>query len=90
MKHIVLCIALLALPAQGKIALTVQSEAGKIDLHDEPGICLGDAMRAEFVTPAGAVTPGCWTVKGTAVFVVFLDGDVARIPVGALKAPTSV
>jgi hypothetical protein len=50
-------------------------------IHLEQGICLGDARRAEFVTPGQPNIPGCWKIVGPGVVqMVFWDGDVLTLP----------
>lgn len=50
-------------------------------IHLEQGQCLGDARRAEFVTPGQPNIPGCWKVVGPGVVqIVFMDGDVLTLP----------
>lgn len=50
-------------------------------IHLEQGNCLGDARRAEFVTPGSPNIPGCWKVVGPGVVqIVFMDGDVLTLP----------
>lgn len=86
MKSII-ALALVSIPAHAAIFRTVEAPAGRIDLYDEVGVCLGDAHRAEFTDRhTGAKIPGCWApLSNELVQVAFLDADVARIPVSALK-----
>lgn len=56
--------------------------------HDDKGICVGEALRAEFVAPGKPTIAGCWVARGPFVYVVFLDGDIARVPVAAIRKPT--
>lgn len=65
----------------------VQTPQGRIEVHDERGPCAGDAKRADFVPVNGDRISGCWVVRGTVVAVVFLDGDVAQVPVVFLQKP---
>jgi hypothetical protein len=83
--------ALLALvlcgSAHSAVIGVADTPAGSILLHDTPGICVGDALYAEWVPHTGPRVAGCWTAGGPSVNVVFLDGDLARIPPQAVKAP---
>ena len=50
-------------------------------IHLEQGICLGDARRAEFVTPGQPNIHGCWKIVGPGVVqMVFFDGDALTLP----------
>lgn len=50
-------------------------------IHLEQGSCLGDARRAEFVTPGQPNIAGCWKMVGPGVVqMVFWDGDVLTLP----------
>jgi hypothetical protein len=81
------CLAILTVTAQADVVGTVKAEGGRIDLHNEPGICVADALRASYVPSRGEPVGGCWVTSNGVVLVVFLDGDIARIPVLAIKAP---
>lgn len=82
-------LALLALPVQADVIGDVQSSAGRIELHAERGpACMEPARHAVFVGRHGAQVPGCWTLRDGSVLVVFFDGDVAQIPVQAIRKPT--
>ncbi len=59
----------------------VETPQGRIEVHDERGPCAGNAKRADFVAANGERTSGCWVVRGTVLAVVFLDGDIAQVPV---------
>lgn len=63
---------------------------GRIEFHSTPGICTGPASEAVYVAKDGATVIGCWTYQpgpAPALIVWFVDGDAARIPVGAIRAP---
>ena len=91
MKGIVIaaCCLLAAGAVSAKIMGTVDSETGRIDLHDEQGQCAGKALRAEYVPVEGEKIQGCWVTGGPFVLVVFLDADIARIPVAMIRPPTA-
>lgn len=90
-------IALAALPVMAQYATTpapepetkeihfVQTPQGRIELHQDRGPCQGHAKRAAYVAPNGESVGGCWITQGQVVGLVFLDGDVARIPIAALQ-----
>lgn len=81
-------LALAATPAHAaSVAFVVTPDGSRIELHDERGPCEGQALRAVHVTAAGHRTSGCWVLGDGNVTVLFLDGDLARIPVGALRKP---
>ncbi len=70
--------------AEAAVVGYAESEGGRIDLHDERGQCAGQALQAEFVGPTGERVAGCWIARSGQVLVVFMDTDVARIPVRAV------
>ena len=74
--------------AQAAVVGYVQTPQGRIEVHDERGPCAGDAKRADFVSAGGDRISGCWVIRGGVVAVVFLDGDVAQVPVVHLQKPT--
>lgn len=80
--------ALLAASAHAGVLGFVQTPQGRIEMHDERGPCTGNAMRADFVPYDGDRVSGCWVVRGTVVAVVFLDGDIAQVPVVFLQKPS--
>lgn len=80
----------LLVPAFAKVVGVVDSTPGRIELSDESGICMGTARAAAYVAGDGTKTPGCWTGMQGGVFVVFLDGEIARIPMSAIRPPTNL
>ena len=83
--------ALLTLPAHASVVGYVQAPEGRIELHEDRGLCKAEAKRAEYLpVKGGEAVPGCWISKGSFVGVVFLDGDIAQIPVAALQKPIPV
>lgn len=80
----------LALPAQAAVVGVAEGEGAHIALHDDAGgLCVGQARMAEHVPDKGARVAGCWTTANGLVFVVFLDGEIARFPMQAVKPPKS-
>ena len=73
--------------AQAAVVGYVETPQGRIEVHDELGPCAGDAKRADFVSVSGDRISGCWVIRGGVVAVVFLDGDVAQVPVVFLQKP---
>jgi hypothetical protein len=92
MKTLWIAAALAAcvLPATANVVGVAESEGTSILLHDVKGPCVGDAQFAEFIAVQGLKVPGCWMLRGKLVSIVFLDGDVAAVPVAVLKPPKSV
>lgn len=84
---LILCTVAAAAGAQAAVVGYVQSPQGRIEVHDERGPCAGDAKRADFVAANGDRISGCWVIRGGVVAVVFLDGDVAQVPVVFLQKP---
>jgi hypothetical protein len=89
MKVATLALAtLLATGAQAAVLGYVQTPEGRIEVHDERGPCAGDAKKAVYVPVEGERITGCWVVRGTVVAVVFLDGDIAQVPVVFMQKPS--
>lgn len=63
----------------------VQTPEGRIDLYADQGPCRAEVKRAEYVPAKGDPVPGCWVVRRTMVSIVFLDGDIAQVPILALQ-----
>lgn len=81
-------------PAEGAAheVHVVQTAGGRIELHQDRGPCQRLARRAAYV-PAkgeGETVAGCWVGEGDVVAIVFFDGDIARVPVAALKKVVAV
>lgn len=86
-------IALVPLLFAVSAGAAIQAEApmadgGTVYLHDTAGPCTGRALQVEHVSKAGERTVGCWVQHApTHISLVFLDGDIGRIPVEALRPP---
>jgi hypothetical protein len=89
MKYLIAAaLAAVCVSAHGKPLREV--DAGNdavIQLHDDKGgICEGSARYAEYIPKDPALkVRGCWTLSGPIVFVVFLDGDTAKVPAMLFK-----
>ena len=92
MRASLLMLALFAAPALPAPMLTATNAEGEsITLHDEDGPCVGEAKFAVWQSPdKRKAVPGCYVIDGPVVRVVFLDGDMMRVPLGALKKPVSL
>lgn len=92
MRALAVLLLAFALPAYAGHVGTVEGPYGRIDLFDDLGVCLAPAKRAEFVDPKGRIVPGCWKISPGAdlVSVVFLDGDISLVPIGAIKKPAAL
>lgn len=83
-------LAAMSLPAAANLVGVVEQEGTSILLYDTKGPCVGDAQFAEYVAIQGLKVPGCWMLRSQHVSIVFLDGDIAAVPLAALKPPKSV
>lgn len=93
MRAAITALCLLAAPAHAAVFGTANTITGRIDLHNTAGaVCVGDALAATYrpANPDATTVSGCWTAGGDVVFVVFFDGDIARIPMAAVRKPVSV
>lgn len=70
------------------LAEAPMSDGAMVYLHDTAGPCTGRALQVEHVSQSGERTFGCWVQRApTHISLVFLDGDIGRIPVEALRPP---
>lgn len=85
-------VAMAAEPDPGLVGVVPMAEGATVEIHSTVGGCLGGAMLAIWYNVDRKVrVPGCWRpTVGNTVQIAFADGDVARIPVAAIKRPTSL
>jgi hypothetical protein len=74
--------------AQAEMLGKVEDQSATIEFHSDKGICAGEARRAMWVpkdTRQSVI--GCWlfSPERQAFQIAFLDGDMAQIPVAAVK-----
>ena len=81
---------LLTTGAHAALLGSVELPNGSIDVYDDAGPCKAQAKRAVYVPAVGDQVPGCWVRGGGIYFVVFMDADIARIPVSDVKPPKSI
>jgi hypothetical protein len=83
-----LLLMLFCASANAEMLGKVEDQSATIELHSDKGICAGEARRALWV-PKDTRTPviGCWLFARDVFQVAFLDGDVAQIPMAAVKRP---
>jgi hypothetical protein len=80
-----------SLPALAGVAAVVDGPQGSLLIHDTTGPCMGSARFAEFVSNDGKLRiGGCWVSNGELMQIAFLDGDMARVPIAALRKPKEV
>lgn len=58
----------------------------RVELHREPGPCVGTARWALFIEDKVRV-PGCWILEGDSVQIAWLDGSTSVIPSRAFRKP---
>ena len=98
MKHLLLCAAIVAVPAMAQDLVARQGE-DSVRLAEQP--CTSDVvlsqlppqMHGEFKA-ASAVVQGktftaCWRQTGNAAYLVYEDGDQGVIPMAELKPELS-
>ena len=78
---------LVATSAQAEVIATVDATGGRIEVHNTDGACVDGAKHVVYVGNDGKRVPGCWVHIPGGMFMVFFDGDTARVPMGALKIP---
>lgn len=58
----------------------------RVELHREPGPCVGTARWAVFIEDKIRV-PGCWILVEESVQIAWLDGSASVIPSRAFRKP---
>lgn len=86
MRTLAACLLALAGASQAAVIAEVAQGDLRLELHDEAGPCLGHARLAVFYQGLVRV-PGCWTLRGAQVLIVFLDGDMAEVDVQLFRRP---
>lgn len=64
----------------------VRAGDARVELHREPGPCVGEARWALYLQDKIRV-PGCWLLAGDSVQIAWLDGSTSVIPVRAFRKP---
>jgi hypothetical protein len=84
--------ALLWTPAHAADAVLEATDrvGATIGLHEDAGLCVMGAKRAEFRSPGGGVKlSGCWRVdRDGDVWIALLNGQALILPFSAFKPPT--
>jgi hypothetical protein len=93
MRHLIALVPLLfAVSASAAIkAEAPMADGAMVYLHDTAGPCVGRALQVQYIDAAGASSWGCWVQNApTHISMVFLDGDIGRVAVEALRPPKGV
>jgi hypothetical protein len=64
----------------------VRAGGARVELHREPGPCVGEARWALYLQDKIRV-PGCWLLAGDSVQIAWLDGSASVVPVRAFRKP---
>jgi len=64
----------------------VRAGDARVELHREPGPCVGEARWALYLQDKIRV-PGCWLLAGDSVQIAWLDGSTSVIPARAFRKP---
>ena len=83
----ILAALLLSSSAHAAVIGVIDTQKGRVDLHDEAGLCTHGAMKAEYIGQDGTRVLGCWAFVGGIVSIAFLDGDSARLQPGVVRKP---
>lgn len=79
----------LAGSALGSLVAEAQEGNVRIELHDAPGPCQGNALWAQYQEGKIRIS-GCWIIAGETVQIAWLDGDVSQIPARAFRQPRNL
>lgn len=87
MRYLVALLSLLlASSAAGDVIAEAWDGEVRVELHREPGPCVGAARWALFIKEKIRV-PGCWILSADSVQIAWLDGDISVIPARAFREP---
>jgi hypothetical protein len=84
---------LLFLSPLSALSETLEANVGNgnlVRIHSDQGICLFPAKRAEWQGKNIPAILGCWRMNGDLVYLVFFDGDIARIPITLFQPPKTL
>lgn len=91
MKLIALALLAAGAANAGVVGVVDLRSGASLRLYDDPGVCVGKALRVEYVEPGQPVISGCWVLRPNGVVtVVFLDGDRGDVPAAAVRKPESL
>lgn len=76
-----------AAPARAEVVAMAKMENGQLELRNDRGPCVKEARQAVYVGNDGERIDGCYSVHPMGVFVVFMDGEISRIPRQLLRKP---
>ena len=81
----------LVLTGSATATLVAEAQEGnvRVELHDAPGPCQGNALWAQFQQGKVRIS-GCWVLAGEIVQIAWLDGDVSQIAARAFREPRSL
>ncbi len=74
----------LAGSATATLVAEVQEGNVRVELHDVPGPCQGNALWAQYQEGKVRIS-GCWIIAGEIVQIAWLDGDVSQIATRVFK-----
>lgn len=78
-------------PPDGPFGVVPGDGGSVMELHTAAGGCIGSARLAIwFSYDRKERVPGCWKTVGGSVQIAFADGDVAMIPMSAVKRPETL
>ena len=75
--------------AAATLVAEVQEGNVRVELHDVPGPCQGNALWAQFQQGKVRIS-GCWVLAGEIVQIAWLDGDVSQIAARVFREPRSL
>jgi hypothetical protein len=85
-----LLLMLFCASANAEMLGKVEDHSATIELHSDKGICAGEARRAMWVpkdTRQSVIGCRLFSPEKQAFQIAFLDGDMAQIPMAAVKRP---
>jgi hypothetical protein len=83
MKHFaILGAALFPFISAAAVVGVVPGGAGaRLELMDEPGLCVGRALSSAWISADGTRIPGCWIKNASDnVQSIFFDGGIVQFP----------
>ena len=87
MKTLILALMVGAQAQAAIVGVVPLANGAYLRLHEEPRICVGDALLVEYAVIGKPVIPGCWLQEGPIVRIILLDGDSGKVRTTDVKKP---
>lgn len=87
MKTLILALMFGAQAQAAIVGVVPLANGASLRLHDEPRICVGDALLVEYAVIGKPAIQGCWLLDGPLIRIILLDGDSGKVRATDVKKP---